>query len=65
MGLVVTLPFTLTNGTTADASQVMANYNALVTAFTLAAEAGVNSSITALTGLTTPIPPASGGSCST
>lgn len=55
------LPFTLTNGTLADATQVMANYNALVTCFTNAASAGANSDITSLNGLTTPITPAQGG----
>lgn len=57
-----TLPFNLQNGTTADATQVMANYNALVTCLTNAAAAGVNTDITALLGLTTPITPAGGGS---
>lgn len=57
-----TLPFNLQNGTNADATQVMANYNALVTCFTQAASAGVNTDITALTGITTPISPAQGGS---
>lgn len=56
------LPFNLTNGTIADASQVMANYNALVTCLTLAASAGVNSDITQLLGLSTPFSPALGGS---
>lgn len=60
-GVSCTLPFNLTNGTTADATQVMANYNALVTCLTNAAKSGVNSDITALTGLTTPISPAQGG----
>lgn len=57
-----TLPFNLQNNTTADATQVMANYNALVACLTNAAGAGVNTDITALTALSTPIPPASGGS---
>lgn len=56
------LPFTLTNGTLADATQVMANYNALVTCFTQAASAGSNSDITSLNGLTTPLTPGQGGS---
>jgi hypothetical protein len=60
-GVPCTLPFNLQNGTTADATQVMANYNALVNCLTLAAAAGVNSDITALTGLTTPLPPTEGG----
>lgn len=56
-----TLPFNLQNGTQADATQVMANYNALVTCLTQAASAGVNNDITALTAITTPITPAQGG----
>ena len=55
------LPFTLTNGTIADATQVMANYNALVTCFTLTASAGANNDITSITGLTTPLAPTFGG----
>jgi microcystin-dependent protein len=55
------LPFTFVNGTVADATQVNANYNALVTCLGQAAIAGVNGDITQLTGLTTPITPASGG----
>ena len=61
-GVPCTLPFTLTNGTTADATQVMANYNALVACLNQAAHAGANSDITSLTGLTTPITPTQGGS---
>lgn len=60
-GVSCILPFTLTNGTTADATQVMANYNALVTCLGNAASAGVNSDITVLSGLTTPLSPAEGG----
>ena len=61
-GVSCTLPFNLTNGTIADATQVMANYNALVTCLTNAAAAGSNSDITALLGLTTPLAPNEGGS---
>lgn len=61
-GITCTLPFTLQNNTIADATQVMANYNALVTCFTSAAASGVNSDITALTALATPLTPAQGGS---
>lgn len=61
-GVPCTLPFTLTNGTIADATQVMANYNALVTCLQSAAAAGNNSDITALLGLTTPLSPTFGGS---
>jgi hypothetical protein len=57
-----TVPFNLTNGTTADATQVMANYNAILSCLsTSAASSGSNSDITALNGLTTPITPAQGG----
>jgi hypothetical protein len=56
------VPFNLTNGTTADATQVMANYNAILSCLsTSAASSGSNSDITALLGLTTPITPAQGG----
>jgi len=61
-GVTCSLPFNLQNGTTADASQVMANYNALVVCLGNAAAAGANNDITALLGLTTPIPPSGGGS---
>lgn len=60
-GITCTLPFTLTNGTTADASQVMANYNALVACLARAAAAGTNTDITSLVGLTTPLPASEGG----
>jgi hypothetical protein len=56
------LPNNLLNGTTADATQVMANYNAIITCLTQAAVAGNNNDITSLTALTTPITPAQGGS---
>lgn len=56
------LPDTLTNGTTADATQVMANFNQLVSNGNAnAAHNGANSDITALSGLTTPISGAQGG----
>jgi hypothetical protein len=60
-GVPCSLPFTLTNGTLADANQVMANYNALVACLGNAAAAGANNDITALNGLTTPISPGQGG----
>lgn len=60
-GVPCTLPFNLQNGTPADATQVMANYNALVACLAQAAIAGSNNDITALTALTTPISPAQGG----
>lgn len=60
--VVNTLPFQLQNGTTADASQVMANFNQIVNNTNAnAATNGVNSDITALVGLTTPIAPSGGG----
>ena len=61
--IIPTLPVTLTNGTLADANQVMSNFNTIVTGVnTNGAKNGVNSDITALTALTTPITPAQGGS---
>ena len=60
-GVVCTLPFNLTNGTLADATQVMANYNALVACLLNAAQAGNNNDITALNALTTPLTPTQGG----
>lgn len=60
-GVNCTLPFNFTPGSTADANQVMANYNALVTCLSNAASAGINNDITALTGITTPLSPTSGG----
>jgi hypothetical protein len=60
-----TLPFNLTNGTTADASQVMANYNAIISSVnTNCAGKGANNDITALLALTTPLAVGSGGSSS-
>jgi microcystin-dependent protein len=56
------VPFNLTNGTTADASQVMANYNAILSCLANgAAASGANNDITALLALVTPIAPAAGG----
>jgi hypothetical protein len=63
MPIVPSLPFDLTNGQTADANQVMANFNDIVSGVNAnAANAPVNTNITQLAGLTTPIPPALGGS---
>ena len=48
-------PYNLTNGTTADAGQVMSNFNSLVTCVnTNAAATGANTSITSLSGLLSP-----------
>ncbi|HEX8838202.1 MAG TPA: hypothetical protein VF748_14770 [Candidatus Acidoferrum sp.] len=61
-GVLCSLPFTLTNGTTADATQVMANYNAIIACLANAAAAGANSDITSLNALTTPLIASAGGS---
>lgn len=61
-GVSCSVPFNLQNGTTADASQVMANYNAIIACLANAAAAGANSDITSLNGLTTPLAPSEGGS---
>lgn len=56
------LPYTLANGTTADATQVMSNFNQIVANGNAnVAENGANSSITSLNGLTTPLSIAQGG----
>jgi hypothetical protein len=60
-GVPCSLPFNLQNGQPADATQVMANYNALVACLGNAAAAGINTDIQALTGLTTPLIPSLGG----
>jgi hypothetical protein len=71
MAIIGALPFTITNGTPGNATQVQANYDKIVTdvnanaaeatfAATRAA-AGANSDITSLSGLTTPLSPAQGG----
>src|SRR5882724_3289621 len=59
-------PYTLTNGTAADATQVMANNNNLLNcANNNLAHNGTNSDITSLTGLTTPLSTAQGGTGNT
>lgn len=60
-GVPCTLPFTFANGQIADATQVNANYNALVACLNNAAAAGVNFDITTITGLTTPLSTSQGG----
>lgn len=56
-------PFTLQNNTTADATQVMSNFNTVRNCVVNnAASNGINSDITALIGLTTPLAPTFGGS---
>ena len=53
----------LTNGSLADANQVMSNFNTIVTGVnTNGAKNGANSDITSLSALTTPITPVQGGS---
>ncbi len=55
-------PFTLQNNTTADATQVMADFNTVRNCvINNAASSGVNADITALTGLTTPLAVSEGG----
>lgn len=63
MTIVSSLPFTLQNGTVADATQVMANLQGIVDDVNANAAAnGANNDITSLLGLTTPLGYASGGS---
>jgi hypothetical protein len=55
-------PFTLQNNTTADATQVMANFNNVRNCvINNAAGSGVNTDITSITGLSTPLSVAQGG----
>lgn len=66
MTIVGTLPVTLQNGTTADATDVMADLNKIKTDVNAnAAENGANSDITSLSGLTTPLSVAQGGTGAT
>lgn len=60
-GVPCSLPFNIQNGQPADATQIMANYNALVACLGNAAAAGTNTDITSLAGLTTPLSPSFGG----
>lgn len=63
MTIIGTLPFLLQNGTTADATQVDADFDQIVTDVnTNAAHNGVNTDITALQSLITPLTPTQGGS---
>lgn len=62
MSLVGAYPFTLTNGAVADATQVMADFNQVRNDVNSnAATNGANSNITSLSGLTTPLSLAQGG----
>lgn len=57
-----TYPYTLANGQTADATQVMADLNSILTcANANLAHNGANSDISSLSGLTTPLSAAQGG----
>lgn len=61
-------PFTLTNGQTADANQVMANFNSIAACVNNIggfANAPVNTNITSITALTTPLSVVQGGTGST
>jgi hypothetical protein len=61
--IISALPFNLQNGTTADATQVMANFNQILgDTNSNAAKNGANSDITSITGLTTPLSYTLGGS---
>ncbi len=60
--IIPSIPYTLTNGSLADATQVIANFNAIVTDTNAnAATSGANTNITSLTGLTTPLANTYGG----
>lgn len=62
MAISTPYPYTLLNGTTADATQVMTNFNQIQNDVNAnAANNGANNNITSLTGLTTPLTPGSGG----
>jgi microcystin-dependent protein len=50
------VPNNLQNGTTADASQVMANFNALIACLNVSAGSGANTDITSLGALSPPLP---------
>jgi hypothetical protein len=61
-----TYTYTLSNGTTADASKVMSNFNQILNcANTNLAHNGANSDVTSLSGLTTPLSTAQGGTGNT
>ena len=62
MALIPSIPVTLLNGTIADATQVMANFDAIQTSVNANAAAnGINNDITQLTGLTTALSVSQGG----
>lgn len=60
--IVPSIPYNLTNGSLADATQVMGNFNTIITDVNAnGAHNGVNNDITSITGLTTPLTNAQGG----
>ncbi len=62
MTIISPLPYTLANGTTNDATQVMADFSQIVSNVNAnAAHSGANSDITSLSGLTIPLSVAQGG----
>ena len=62
MAIIGALPSILTNGTTADATQVMGDFNFIVSQVNAnAATAGANSNITSILGLTSPLALGQGG----
>ena len=64
--IIPSFPYTLQNNTTADATQVQANFNQIQNDVnTNAAENGANSSITSLSGLTTALSVGQGGTGAT
>ena len=66
MTIISTLPYSLTNGSTADATQVMADFNQIVNNVNANAAAnGANSDITSLSGLSTPLSVTQGGTGTT
>lgn len=65
MTIIGALPFLLQNGTTADATEVDADFDKIVSDVNSnAANAGVNTNITTLQGLTTPLTQGQGGTTS-
>src|SRR3974390_3267293 len=60
--IIGALPYTFVNGQVADANQVMANFNFIVNSTNAnAANSGINTNITQLNALVTPLTPAQGG----
>lgn len=60
--IIPSIPYTLTNGSLADATQVMGNFNTIITDVNAnAATSGANTNITSITGLTTALANTYGG----